>query len=83
MEPLGLLGRTSYCGILDTGQTHTRCSRFVIEYAKHVAPHLKIIASAGSPDKLDILRKCGADVAINYKTEDLESVLHEHGPIDM
>ena len=56
---------------------------FVIEYAKHVAPHLKIIASAGSQDKVDILKKVGADVTINYKTEDLEAVLRAHGPIDM
>ena len=57
--------------------------RFLIEYAKHVAPHLKIIASAGSPEKIDILKKVGADVAINYKTEDVAKVLREHGPIDM
>ena len=66
-----------------TSERLTRSARFVIEYAKHVAPHLKIIASAGSPEKMDILKKVGADVAINYKTQDLESVLREHGPIDM
>lgn len=55
----------------------------VIEYAKHVAPHLKIIASAGSPEKINILKSIGVDVPINYKTEDVADILKQHGPIDM
>lgn len=57
--------------------------RFVIEYAHHFYPHLKIIASAGSPEKLEVLKESGADVVFNYKTANLDEVLKEHGPIDM
>ena len=55
---------------------------FVIEYAKIVAPHLKIIASAGSDEKVEGLRKRGV-VAFNYKTQDANEVLKKEGPIDM
>lgn len=55
----------------------------VIEYAKAVAPHLKIIASAGSKDKVEFMRSIGVDVAFNYKEEDTTKILKEHGPIDM
>ena len=57
--------------------------RFVIEYAKVLAPHLKIIASAGSAAKVKIMKDCGADVAFNYKERDVLEVLKEQGPIDM
>jgi NADPH-dependent curcumin reductase CurA len=48
-----------------------------------MAPHLKIIASAGSSEKIEYLKKLGVDVAFNYKTEDANKVLRKHGPIDM
>ena len=57
--------------------------RFVIEYARYKHPHLKIVASAGSPEKLDLLKEAGADVVFNYKTENLDKVLAANGPIDM
>lgn len=48
------------------------------------AEGLKVIASAGSPDKVDYLRnELGVDVAFNYKTEALDEVLKQHGPIDI
>ncbi|EKM60524.1 uncharacterized protein PHACADRAFT_167865 [Phanerochaete carnosa HHB-10118-sp] len=56
---------------------------FVIEYAKVMAPHLKIIASAGSAAKVKIMKECGADVAFNYKEQDAREILSEHGPIDI
>ena len=33
--------------------------------------------------KVDILKSIGADVAFNYKEQDVNKVLAEHGPIDM
>ena len=57
--------------------------RFLIEYAKVLAPQIKVIASAGSEEKVKIMKSCGADVAFNYKTEDTFKVLKEHGPIDI
>jgi NADPH-dependent curcumin reductase CurA len=53
----------------------------VIHLAK--ASGLKVIASAGSPEKIDWLRHIGADVVFNYKDQDALSVLSTHGPIDM
>ena len=57
--------------------------RFVCEYAKVVNPNIKVIGSAGSKEKCELLKKIGVDVAINYKEQDTEAVLREHGPIDM
>jgi NADPH2:quinone reductase len=39
-----------------------------IQLAKHFGA--KVIVTAGSPEKCDACRKLGADVAVNYKTED-------------
>ena len=50
---------------------------------KAIHPHLKIIASAGTKAKVDLLKTLGADVTFNYKEQDTEAVLREHGPIDM
>jgi len=44
---------------------------------------LKVIASAGSEEKVAYMKSVGADVAFNYKTEDTAKVLAEHGPLDM
>ena len=55
----------------------------MVEYARIVAPHIKIIACAGTPEKVAILKKIGVDVAFNYKESDVAKVLEEHGPIDM
>lgn len=57
--------------------------RFVIEYAKVLNPNVKIIASAGSAEKVQIMKDVGADVVFNYKEQDTNKVLKEHGPIDM
>ncbi len=59
------------------------CHSFVIAYAKILAPHLKVIASAGSEEKVRMMKQAGADVAFNYKTTDTAQVLREHGPVDM
>ncbi|EMD32975.1 hypothetical protein CERSUDRAFT_118403 [Gelatoporia subvermispora B] len=43
----------------------------------------KVIASAGSDDKVAFVKTVGADVAFNYKTEDTRKVLEKEGPIDI
>lgn len=53
----------------------------VVQLAK--ADGYKVIASAGSDDKVEFTKKCGADVAFNYKTTSTADVLKEHGPIDL
>ena len=55
--------------------------RLLIQIAK--LDGLKVIASAGSEDKVNFMRACGADVAFNYKTTNIGEVLKEHGPINL
>ncbi|PCH38850.1 NAD(P)-binding protein [Wolfiporia cocos MD-104 SS10] len=53
----------------------------VIQIAK--ADGLKVIASAGSDEKVAFIKSLGADVAFNYKTENTREVLAREGPIDV
>ena len=43
----------------------------------------KIYATAGSEEKCTLARELGADRAINYKTEDFETVIKEDGGVDV
>jgi len=53
----------------------------VIQIAK--LDGLKVIASAGSDEKVEYMRGLGADVVFNYKTTSTADVLEKEGPIDM
>ncbi|KAI0772918.1 NAD-P-binding protein [Trametes elegans] len=53
----------------------------VVQLAK--ADGLKVIASAGSDEKVEFIKSIGADVAFNYKTTDTNKVLEKEGPIDV
>ena len=53
----------------------------VIQLAK--LDGLKVIASAGSEEKVAFLRELGADVAFNYKTTKTAEVLAKEGPINV
>lgn len=53
----------------------------VIQLAK--LEGLKVIASAGSEEKVKFLKELGVDVAFNYKTTSTADVLQKEGPIDM
>ncbi|KAJ7648358.1 hypothetical protein DFH06DRAFT_1476369 [Mycena polygramma] len=53
----------------------------VIQLAKRDG--LKVIASAGSDEKVKFMKDIGADVAFNYKTTDTREVLAREGPIDV
>jgi NADPH-dependent curcumin reductase CurA len=57
------------------------CFSLVIQLAK--ADGLKVIASAGSEEKVKFMKEAGADVAFNYKTTNTDEVLAKEGPIDM
>ena len=59
----------------------TKRSRIVIQLAK--LDGLKVIASAGSEEKVKFMKEIGADVAFNYKTTSTNEVLEKEGPIDM
>lgn len=47
------------------------------------AKGLKVIASAGSEDKVRYMKSIGIDVAFNYKTENMAEILAKEGPIDI
>ena len=44
---------------------------------------VKVIASAGSEEKVKFMKEVGADVAFNYKTTSTDEILEKEGPIDM
>ncbi|KXN84701.1 Zinc-type alcohol dehydrogenase-like protein PB24D3.08c, partial [Leucoagaricus sp. SymC.cos] len=52
----------------------------IIQLAKKKG--LKVIASAGSDQKVSYCKKIGADYAFNYKTESYREALEKEGPID-
>jgi len=43
----------------------------------------RVIASAGSEEKVNFMKEIGADVTFNYKTTDTREVLRKEGPINM
>ena len=47
------------------------------------AEGLKVIASAGSEEKVDFVKSIGADVAFNYKTTKTREVLEKEGLVNM
>ncbi|KAJ7841481.1 alcohol dehydrogenase [Mycena olivaceomarginata] len=53
----------------------------VIQLAKQDG--LKVIASAGSDEKVKFMKEIGADVAFNYKTTGVREVLAKEGPLDI
>ncbi|KAF8138686.1 NAD-P-binding protein [Boletus edulis] len=53
----------------------------VIQFAKRDG--LKVIASAGSDEKVAFMKEIGADVVFNYKTTKTSEVLAKEGPIDV
>lgn len=61
--------------------TYIGAFRLVAQLAK--LDGLKVIASAGSKEKVQFLKDIGVDVAFNYKTTDTNQVLEKEGPVDM
>ncbi|KZT65252.1 alcohol dehydrogenase [Daedalea quercina L-15889] len=53
----------------------------VVQLAK--AAGLKVIASAGSDEKVAFVKSLGADLVFNYKKEDAKTVLEREGGIDI
>ena len=44
---------------------------------------MKVIASAGSDEKVEFVKSLGADVVFNYKTTKTADVLEKEGPINV
>lgn len=47
------------------------------------ATRVKVIASAGSEEKVKFMQKCGADIAFNYKATSIKDILAQHGPLNV
>lgn len=52
--------------------------QLVVQLAKLAGNH--VIATCGSQDKAELLKKLGADRVINYRTEDVKDVLRREYP---
>lgn len=50
----------------------------VVQMAKTLGA--KVITTAGSPEKVETCRKLGADLALNYKTDDMDARIKEFAP---
>ncbi|KAG5644331.1 putative secondary metabolism biosynthetic enzyme [Asterophora parasitica] len=88
----GMAGQTAYVGWTKYSKAKKGETAFVttgggpvgslvIQLAK--LDGLKVIASAGSDEKVKFMKSIGADVAFNYKTTSTEEVLKKNGPIDV
>ena len=75
---LGMPGMTAYFGLLDVAQAKAGETLFVsaaagavgsavVQIAKIIG--MRVIGSAGGPDKCALVRELGADVVIDYKAE--------------
>ncbi|KAF8994481.1 alcohol dehydrogenase [Cyathus striatus] len=90
--PAGLSGLTAYAGwkeysragkgetvFVSSGAGPVGC--VVIQLAK--VEGLRVIASAGSDEKVELMKESGADVVVNYKTGSIKDTLEKEGPIDI
>ncbi|VDB88826.1 unnamed protein product [Peniophora sp. CBMAI 1063] len=89
---LGLPGQTAYMSWKEFSHAKKEQTIFVSTAAGAVGSvvvqlakmdGLKVIASSGSDEKAKFARECGADVSFNYKKQNTEEILREHGPIDI
>jgi len=89
---LGMPGQTAYVAYTALAKAKKGDTIYVSSGAGAVgsivcqiakAQGLRVIASAGSEDKVQFLREIGVDVAFNYKKEDLGTFLKANVPIDI
>ncbi|KAI1792111.1 NAD(P)-binding protein [Ganoderma leucocontextum] len=89
---LGMPGQTAYYGwsefarpkkgdVVFVSAASGSVGATVVQFAK--AEGLKVIASAGSEEKVAFVKAIGADVAFNYKTTSTREVLEREGPINI
>lgn len=88
----GMTGQTAFYGLKDAcspkpGETILipaaagAVGHVLVQLAKRLG--LKVIASCGSDEKCELVKKLGADHTINYKTQDINAELKKYGPIDI
>ncbi|MHC5538495.1 NADPH:quinone reductase [Singulisphaera rosea] len=86
---MALVGITAHLGLFQHGRLSAGeklyvpggtggVGAMVIQMAKAVGA--KVATSCGTPEKVELSRKLGADLALNYKTDDLPARLREFAP---
>ncbi len=86
---MALVGITAHLGLFQFGQLKSGEVVYVpggsggvgsmaVQMAKAVGA--RVATAAGSPEKLELCRRLGADLALNYKTDDIPSRLREFSP---
>jgi NADPH2:quinone reductase len=86
---MALVGITAHLGLFQFGQLKAGeivyvpggsggVGSMVVQMAK--AAGARVATAAGSPEKLDLCRRLGADLALNYKTDDIPGKLREFSP---
>jgi NADPH2:quinone reductase len=86
---MALVGITAHLGIFQFGQLKPDELLYVpggtggvgsmaVQMAK--AAGAKVATAAGSPERLELCRRLGADLALNYKTDDIPAKLREFSP---
>ncbi len=86
---MALVGITAHLGLFRYGQLKPGESAYVpggsggvgsiaIQMAR--AAGAKVATTAGSPERIELCRKLGANLALNYKTDDVPARLREFAP---
>jgi len=86
---LALVGITAHLGLVRDARLAAGETLFVnggsggvgsavVQMAKAIGA--RVITTAGSPEKLNLCRQFGADLAINYKTDDVDARIKEFAP---
>ena len=86
---MALVGITAHLGLFRFGQLKTGetvyvpggsggVGSMVVQMAK--AAGARVATSAGSPERVELCRNLGADLALNYKTDDIPARLREFAP---
>jgi len=86
---MALVGITAHLGLFQFGQLKAGeavyvpggtggVGSMVVQMAKAVGA--RVATAAGSPDRVELCRSLGADLALNYKTDDIPARLREFVP---
>ena len=84
-----LVGITAYLGLFEHGRLQSGETVYIpggsggvgsmaVQMAK--AAGARVATSAGSPERVDLCRQLGADLALDYKTDDIPTRLREFSP---
>ena len=86
---MALVGITAHLGLVRDAKLKSGETLFVnggtggvgsavVQMAKAIGA--RVITTAGSPQKLNLCRELGADLALNYKTDDVDARIKEFAP---